>query len=430
MTPEAEVPSEDPVVLTVGRLGELLKEGLSALFPGDLWVEGQVSGFHDARSGHAYFDLVEPSDEPGRAVAAKLSVALFKQARGRVDRTLSEAGGLALSNDMQVRIRARIDFYPPSGRLQLIMQGIDPGFTLGRLAVERERLLHALADEGLLRANRANPIPVPPLRVGLVTSVGSAAHADFNEELSCSGFPFTILERDARVQGEGSAIDLAEALHMVATHRPDVIALVRGGGSATDLAAFDAEVLARTIATLDVAVVTGIGHEVDRAVADEVAHSAFKTPTACAAAIVGQVTAFADAFADLQESIAQRAGASTARAADLLDDLAHRTATSATAVLDRRTDRLDDLVGRLRRSPTATLERQVERLAGITDNLRALDPARILARGWSITRLADGTLVRSVTDTATGDTLVTHVAGGTVTSTVDGTGPAGHEEAT
>ena len=430
MTPEAEVPSEDPVVLTVGRLGELLKEGLSALFPGDLWVEGQVSGFHDARSGHAYFDLVEPSDEPGRAVAAKLSVALFKQARGRVDRTLSEAGGLALSNDMQVRIRARIDFYPPSGRLQLIMQGIDPGFTLGRLAVERERLLHALADEGLLRANRANPIPVPPLRVGLVTSVGSAAHADFNEELSCSGFPFTILERDARVQGEGSAIDLAEALHMVATHRPDVIALVRGGGSATDLAAFDAEVLARTIATLDVAVVTGIGHEVDRAVADEVAHTAFKTPTACAAAIVGQVTAFADAFADLQESIAQRAGASTARAADLLDDLAHRTATSATAVLDRRTDRLDDLVGRLRRSPTATLERQVERLAGITDNLRALDPARILARGWSITRLADGTLVRSVTDTATGDTLVTHVAGGTVTSTVDGTEPAGHEEAT
>ncbi|MEO2171829.1 MAG: exodeoxyribonuclease VII large subunit [Acidimicrobiales bacterium] len=430
MTPEAEVPSEDPVVLTVGQLGELLKEGLSALFPGDLWVEGQVSGFHDARSGHAYFDLVEPSDEPGRAVAAKLSVALFKQARGRVDRTLSEAGGLALSNDMQVRIQARIDFYPPSGRLQLIMQGIDPGFTLGRLAVERERLLHALADEGLLRANRANPIPVPPLRVGLVTSVGSAAHADFNEELSCSGFPFTILERDARVQGEGSAIDLAEALHMVATHRPDVIALVRGGGSATDLAAFDAEVLARTIATLDVAVVTGIGHEVDRAVADEVAHSAFKTPTACAAAIVGQVTAFADAFADLQESIAQRAGASTSRAADLLDDLAHRTATSATAVLDRRTDRLDDLVGRLRRSPTATLERQVERLAGITDNLRALDPARILARGWSITRLADGTLVRSVTDTATGDTLVTHVAGGTVTSTVDGTEPAGHEEAT
>ena len=429
MIPEAEVPPDDLVVLTVGRLGELLKEGLSALFPGDLWVEGQISGFHDARSGHAYFDLVEPSDEPGRAVAVKLSVALFKQARGRVDRTLAEAGGLALANDIQIRIRARLDFYPPSGRLQLIMQGIDPSFTLGRLAAERERLLHALDDEGLLRANRANPIPVPPLRIGLVTSIGSAAHADFTEELSRSGFPFTILERDARVQGDGSAIDLAEAMHMVASHGPDVIALVRGGGSATDLAAFDAEVLARTIATLDVAVVSGIGHEVDRSVADEVAHSAFKTPTACAAAIVGQVAAFADAVTDLQRSISQRAGASTARATDLLDDLAQRTATSATNVLDRRADRLDDLIGRLRRSPIATLDRQSERLAALAGNLRALDPARILARGWSITRLADGALVRSVTDTATGDTLVTHVAGGTVTSTVDGTESSGHEEA-
>ena len=422
-------PSDGLPTMSVEELSHLLKDGLATLFPEDLWVEGQVSNFHDARSGHAYFDLVEPSAVPGRAVAAKLSVALFKGARIGVDHTLAAAGELALANDLQLRIRARLDFYPPSGRLQLIMNGVDPAFTLGRLAAERERLLHALADEGLLRANRANPIPVPPLRVGLVTSIGSAAHADFSEEFSRSGFPFTVLERDARVQGDGSAIDLAEALHMVATHRPDVIALIRGGGSATDLAAFDAEVLARTIATLDVAVVTGIGHEVDRAVADEVAHTAFKTPTACAAAIVGQVAAFADAVADLQESIAQRAGASTTRAADLLDDLAQRTARSATAVLDRRADRLDDLVGRLRRSPMATLDRQAERLAGVTDNLRALDPARILARGWSITRLADGTLVRAVTDTAVGDTLVTHVTGGTVTSTVDGTEPAGHEEA-
>ena len=422
-------PSDGLPTLSVEELSHLLKDGLATLFPEDLWVEGQVSNFHDARSGHAYFDLVEPSAVPGRAVAAKLSVALFKGARIGVDHTLAAAGELALANDLQLRIRARLDFYPPSGRLQLIMNGVDPAFTLGRLAAERERLLHALADEGLLRANRANPIPVPPLRVGLVTSIGSAAHADFSEEISRSGFPFTVLERDARVQGDGSAVDLAEALHMVATHQPDVIALVRGGGSATDLAAFDAEVLVRTIATLDVAVVTGIGHEVDRAVADEVAHTAFKTPTACAVAIVGQVAAFADAVADLQESIAQRAGASTARSTDLLDDLAQRTARSATAVLDRRADRLDDLVGRLRRSPMATLDRQAERLAGVTDNLRALDPARILARGWSITRLADGTLVRSMTDTAVGDTLVTHVTGGTVTSTVDGTEPAGHEEA-
>ena len=429
MTSEPQTPIDEPAVMTVGQLGEFLKEGLSALFPDDLWVEGQVSNFHDARSGHAYFDLIEPSDEPGRTVAARLNVALFRNARERVDRTLSEAGGLALADDLQVRIRARIDFYPPSGRLQLIMHGVDPGFTLGRLAAERERLLRVLSDEALLTANRANPIPVPPLRIGLVTSVGSAAHADFIEELARSGFPFTVLEHDARVQGDGAAVDLAEALHIVATHRPDVIALVRGGGSAADLAAFDAEVLARTIATLDVAVVTGIGHEVDRSVADEVAHTAFKTPTACAVAVVAQVTAYADAVADLQAAIAGRAGSAVDRAAGLLDDLARRTTASATAVLDRRADRLGDAIGRMRRSSAAILKRQDDRLTAIADNLRALDPARILARGWSITCLADGTLVRSVADVAPGDPLVTQVAGGTVTSTVDGTEPADRGEA-
>ncbi|MEC8814781.1 MAG: exodeoxyribonuclease VII large subunit [Actinomycetota bacterium] len=414
-------PAGDLPVLTVGALGVLVKDGLDELFPEDLWVEGQVSNYREARSGHAYFDLVEPSEIPGKAVSAKLSVALFKNSRAVVDRTLVEAGGLSLADDLQLRIRARLDFYPPNGRLQLIMNGVDPTFTLGRLAAERERILHQLAKEGLLTANRANPIPVPPLRIGLVTSVGSAAHADFIQELVRSGWPFTVLEHDTRVQGDGAAADLSEALYVLATHRPDVIALVRGGGSATDLAAFDAEVLARTIATLDVPVVTGIGHEVDRAVADEVAHTALKTPTACATAIVEQVRAFADAVAGLQVAIAERVTGVVDRASLLVDDLARRTAAAANTVLDRRADRLVDLGGRLRREPPGILDRQAERLDGMAGRLRALDPARIVARGWSITRRADGSLVRSVADVSAGDPLVTRVAGGTVTSTVDAT---------
>mgnify|MGYP001426492085 CR=1 FL=1 len=414
-------PAGDLPILTVSALGALMKDGLNELFPEDLWVEGQVSNYHEARSGHAYFDLVEPSEIPGEAVSAKLSVALFKNSRATVDRTLAEAGGLSLVDDLQLRIRARLDFYPPNGRLQLIMNGVDPTFTLGRLAAERERILRQLAKEGLLTANRANPIPVPPLRIGLVTSVGSAAHADFIQELARSGWPFTVLEHDTRVQGDGAAADLSEALHMLATHRPDVIALVRGGGSATDLAAFDAEVLARTIAALDVPVVTGIGHEVDRSVADEVAHTALKTPTACAIAIVEQVRAFADAVAGLQVAIAERVTGAVDRAGLLVDDLARRTAVAATAVLNRRADRLVDLGGRLRRGPPGILDRQAERLDGVAGRLRALDPARIVARGWSITRRADGSLVRSVADVSPGDPLVTRVAGGTVTSTVDAT---------
>jgi len=417
-TDDTMADSEVPV-LTVDDLAHLVGDGLATLFPESLWVEGQVSSFHDARSGHAYFDLVEPSDVPGRAVGAKFSVALFKGNRASVDRSLARAGGLTLSDDLLLRIRARLEFYGPHGKLQLIMDGVDPTFTLGQLAAERDRLLRTLADEGLLRANKALPVPVPPLRIGLVTSVGSAAHADFTQELVTSGLPFTVLECDARVQGDGAAVDLAEAVRTVATRRPDVVAVVRGGGSAADLAAFDAEVLARTIAGLDVPVVTGIGHEVDRSVVDEVAHTAFKTPTACAAALVDQVRSYAEAVDTLASAVGDRATTVVDLAEGLLGNLAGRTALAAGTTLVRHADRLDAATDRLGRAPQAVLDRHGDHLDAASARLRALDPARIVARGWSITRRRDGCLVRSVEDVEVGTTLVTTLADGTVTSTVD-----------
>ena len=409
----------DLPVVTVAELGALVEEGLRTLFPDELWVEGQISNLHLARSGHTYFDLIEPNDQPGEAPTALFSVTLWKGNRPGVERTLAEAGGVALEDDLVVRLRVDLRFYAPRGRLQLNMTGIDPAFTLGRLAAERDRLLRTLADEGLLERNAGLMVPVPPLRVGLVTSVGSAAHADFCTELERSGVGFTILERDARVQGGGSALDVAEGLRVVATHRPDVIALVRGGGSAADLATFDAEVVARTIAALDIPVFTGIGHEIDRSVADEVAHTAFKTPTACAAAIVASAREVLDDLLALRTAVVVQARRALASAADRQDDLAVRLRRSAEAVLSRQGERLDSAAGRLVRSTTVALGRHGDQLTALTARLRAVDPAAILARGWSITRRAGGDLVRSTTDVRGGDALETRFADGTVRSTVD-----------
>ncbi|HAQ23734.1 MAG TPA: exodeoxyribonuclease VII large subunit [Acidimicrobiaceae bacterium] len=405
-------------VLAVSQLAEIVRDGLHSIFPDDLWVEGQISGFHDARSGHAYFDLIEPSDVPGRPIAARFSVALFKGDRIAIDQTLIAAGGLTLANDLLIRLRARLEFYGPHGKLQLVMHGVDPSFTLGRLAAERDRLLRSLSDEGLLRANRSIPIPVPPLRIGLVTSLGSAAHADFADELARSGLPFNVLECDAQVQGDGAPVGLAEAIRTVATYRPDVVAVVRGGGSAADLATFDAEVLARTIAALDIAVVTGIGHEVDRSVADEVSHTSFKTPTACAAALVEQVRSYDQTVNLLAKAVAERARAALGRSSDRVGELADRIAGTATSTLQRLGDQLDIQFERLWRAPTALLDRHGDRLDSAESHLRALDPARILARGWSITRQSDGALVRSVDGIVAGTTLLTTLVDGRVTSTV------------
>ncbi|HJL88926.1 MAG TPA: exodeoxyribonuclease VII large subunit [Acidimicrobiales bacterium] len=406
-------------VLSISRLGALVREGLSALFPDDIWVEGQVSNLRTPRSGHAYFDLIEPSDEPGRPPTAVFSVALWKQVRAAIERTLAEAGGPPLVDDLQVRVRVRLDFYPPHGRLQLIMNGIDPTFTMGRLAAERDRLLRQLAEEGLLDRNASLPVPEPALRVGLLTSVGSAAYADFHTELERSGVAFTLLERDTRVQGEGSAADISEGLRILSSYRPDVIALVRGGGSAADLSVFDAEAVARRIAELPVPVFTGIGHEVDRSVADEVAHSAFKTPTACAVALVGSAVAFRDRIAALRTAIGENAHRAIQRSEGLTVDIAGRMVRVAGSTIGRQADLLMAQQSRVVRASSSGVALNDERLDSLAARLRALDPARVLARGWSITRLRDGRLVRSTTGLSTGDGLVTLVADGTIKSTVD-----------
>ena len=172
------------------------------------------------------------------------------------------------------------------------MTDIDPAFTLGRLAADRDRLLRLLDAEGLLGRQAALSRPLVPLRVGLVTAGGSAAEHDVMDELRRSGLGFRVVRADARVQGPTAPRSVAWGLRAVAARGADVVLLVRGGGATTDLAAFDSEVIARAVAGLDTPVLTGIGHDIDRSVADEVAHAAYKTPTACAQAVVADVLAF------------------------------------------------------------------------------------------------------------------------------------------
>ena len=353
---------------------------------------------------------------------------------------------IRLENGIAVRIHGRLDFYAPSGRITLVMDQLDARFTLGQLAAQRDQLLRALVAEGLLDRNRRLPLPLVPLRVGVVTSRDAAAWHDFRAELHRSGLAFKLRVRDVRVQGDGADAGIAEAIGDLGEPgdgQPpvDVVVLVRGGGARTDLATFDSELVARAIAGSRVPVLTGLGHEIDRSVADEVAHTALKTPTACAGALIERVQTYRRrveqtwaAVAVRASAVAERAGANlavttrhisqrTSAAVGLsalrLDHHAALLARSSSAVLAGRERRLDDhgrrlLVGGRRR--VADADRDLDSLAA---RVRALDPERTLARGWSITRRPDGTTVRSAADVSDGDELVTTLADGTVRSRVE-----------
>lgn len=300
-----------------------------------------------------------------------------------------------MTDGTEVRIRVRVAWYAKRGQVSLRMLSIDTAYTLGRLAEAREVLLQRLHGEGLLARQPALRLPDVPLTVGLITSDNSAAAHDFLRTLESSPFGWSVVLVDARVQGVEAETSVVAALEQLRSRAVDVVCIVRGGGARTDLAAFDSEAIARAIALYPVPILTGIGHEVDTTVADLVAHRRCLTPTACAGALVERVTGWCGRLHERRRSIARAA----LRAVD-------------PAVIDRLAMQLT------RRAPRA-LDQATRTIDSVETRVRALDPARVLARGWSITRDANGRLVRSVTDAPPGTQLSTTLADGMVRSAVD-----------
>ena len=412
--------------LRVGELNRLIRYALTVNFPSDLWVEGEISSLkrHEG-SGHVYFQLVEAgaTGQPD----ATVSVALYAADRRTVNMMLKRAGwAIRMADGVHIRIRGSLDYYPPQGRLQLRMSAIDPAFTLGKLVAERDRIMALLAAEGLLDRNRSLPYPQVPSRIGLVTSEGSAAESDFLDELARSHLAWHVQIAATRVQGAGAEVEIVRAIEQLATSGVEVIALVRGGGARTDLMVFDHELIARAIAAAPVPVTTGIGHEIDRSIADAVAAVAHKTPTACAAALVEQAQAGLRRAESAWDRIAERATAATEHATRRLDDQRHRVVLRSRAVVTLSATSLEHRTHRLHRSRLQGVDRADQHLTNLATRVTALDPGRALARGWSITRTADGAVVRDPAALAPGDALVTTVAAGVIHSTVLGGDAAPH----
>ena len=422
---------------TVGELAEAINDALRRGFSDGVWVRGEISGWSD-RGQHAYFTLV---DDDGTKAA--VNVQFFANARMRL-RPMLQKHRLRLADGMKVRVFGYLDYYAPTGRIGLKMTGIDPKYTLGDIAQSRDEVIRRLVADGLLDANKRRPLSPIPLRIGVVTSVGTAAWHDFHDELQRSALGFSLTVIDTRVQGE-FAEQMVTAAIVTLSQRIDLDAMVviRGGGARNELAVFDAERIARAIAASPVPVLTGLGHEIDRSVADEVAHTTLKTPTACAGELIARAARYsADAEAafasivresrhalgtatgDLSETahrIARRTHAAVERADERLAMRVDTLARSAPASLARADRRLVDTGDRVLARAGTVIERSTSRLEVLAARVAALDPAVQLARGWSITRDADGRVVRSTEDLERDDIVTIAVADGVITSTVTDT---------
>jgi len=417
----------DEPTFKVSELTDAVQLALDVVFPDEVWVQGEISSLKRSPSGHVYFQLIEPG-APGAPPLAQISVTLFAKAKAAVNATLRGGSGVRMTDGVEIRIRGRLGLYGPQGRIQLRMSAVDPEYTLGRLAGDRDRLLQILQAEGLLARNGRLALAPRPLLVGLATSAGSAAEADFLHELTVSGLAWDVVVVDCRVQGADAERSIVAALRALAGHGVDTIALVRGGGARTDLATFDGAIVAREIAAMTVPVITGIGHEIDTSVADQVAHTACKTPTACAAALVSRARTFHDRADRLWVEVAEQAQVRCELASRQLATHGAATARAGHTAIATADQILAEAGRRLGRSAGRTTEHAALRLDTFESRVGALDPTRALQRGWSITRRDDGTLVRGAAGLSSGTQLVTQFADGSVRSRVvsaspDTTGP-------
>jgi exodeoxyribonuclease VII large subunit len=429
--------------LTVSELTSQVRGALENRFA-SVWVEGEISNFRAHASGHWYFTVKDSG--------AQLRATCF--------RGVNRAIKFRPSDGLLVRVRGRLTVYEPRGEYELVVEGLDP-VGAGALRVAFEQLKERLAAEGLFDAKLKRELPLLPRRVGVVTSPSGAAVRDIIRAIERRTRTVSLVIAPARVQGEGAAREIADAIRALNEHHAraraegradqtiDVIIIGRGGGSAEDLWAFNEEEVARAIRASGVPVISAVGHETDFTIADFAADVRAATPTA-AAEIVAERE---DEIASYVESqlhtlvnsiryrlISERARVQEAAMSPGFDEVHGRLRAARSAADDarRRLDchlsdltmgaqrRLGNLTARL--SPArmqartaderlrlavtraaieaatrVRLEAARSRLAVAVAALDALSPLAVLGRGYALASVEGGRLLRSAREAQPGE---------------------------
>jgi exodeoxyribonuclease VII large subunit len=433
-----------PVRELVGQVRELVE-----LEYGDVWVEGEISNFRPAPSGHVYFTLKDAD--------AQLPVVLFRR-QAMLLRFRPEDG-------LHVLVRGRVSVYEQRGQMQLVAETMEP-VGAGSLQLAFEQLKERLKAEGLFDAGRKRPLPAFPRAVGIVTSPTGAVIRDFLNIVARRHSGLNVLLFPVSVQGDQAPAEVETALaELNASGLVDIIVLARGGGSLEDLAAFNSERVARAIAASRLPVVSAIGHETDFTIADFAADLRAPTPSAAAELITEAQHRIAEHLADQDHRLERaarfqllqarqrltrlpisRAEARMTtlihRSAQRLDDFSLRLEAAASDQLRQRQRHVADLAAAvLRHDPRQGLAQASERLAacrtrldrsleraihasastvGALDaRLHSLSPLAVLDRGYALVLDAQGGLVRSTAQLAPGDKIATRLSDGTFTSRVE-----------
>ena len=405
--------------LTLLELNGRVKSTLQFEMPDAYWVQAEISSISPSGQGHCYLELVQ-KDATGRNFLAKAKANIWRGTWLKLKPYFEAQTGETLKVGMKVLLQVTVTFHEVYG-YSLVVQDIDPTYTMGDMARRRKEILEQLEKDGVIGLNHELEIPALPNRIAVISSATAAGWGDFRDQLAGNiyGFQFYVKLFPALMQGDDVERSVISALNAVAMRRDDfdVVIIIRGGGAVSELSCFDSYNLAFNIANFPLPVITGIGHERDDTVADVVAHTKVKTPTAAAEFIINKVFDTASELENLtrrmSDAISDRMNAEKVRIERLSQKL-----PSLFAVLKTRQEQvLETIWIRTVNGVRNMLTAQTHKLEIMDKTLAAADPAVILKRGYSLTR-QNGRVVKGASDLKKGDRLTTLFADGSVESEI------------
>ena len=345
-------------------LQEMIKRGIEGAVPGTVWVAAEIGELNEHYSGHCYLDLIDYK-EGGRGVAAKARGVIWSNVFRMLKPYFETTAGVRLAKGLNVLMKVQVSFSPVYG-LSLNILDIDPSYTVGELELKRQKTIERLKADGCMEMNPSLQLCALPRRIAVISAETAAGYRDFMKQLhqNENGFKFHTELFAAQMQGDDAPASIVAALEMVAARAEefDAAVIIRGGGAAMDLVCFDDYDLALNIAQFPLPVVTGIGHDHDFHIADMVAHTWLKTPTAVADFFVG-------IFVEQEQYIMY---------------LFQRISLTLSQKISTERQRLLQLQNRMVRGTADLVSNGRKMLDLLQLRINAADPAKLLENGFAI----------------------------------------------
>ncbi len=428
-------------ILKLSDVNGFVRDLLDAELPDDFWIEAEIAEMNE-RGGHCYLTLVE-KDEHSHTPIARAGARCWRSTWTMVRDHFLHVTGTPMRAGMKVLLLAHAQFHEAYG-FSWIITDIDPTYTLGDLARRRKEIIARLKAEGVIDLNKQLELSPFAQRIAVVSSETAAGYGDFVRQLHDNQHHFAFITKlfPAIMQGEQVETSIIRALTAICENDDDydAVVIIRGGGSTADLSGFDTLRLAEHVANFPLPVITGIGHDRDESVLDIIAHSSVKTPTAAAELLIGNLLHTAGIIAEAEQTVVrcvqQRIEHEQLRMTHLVSTLPHivrsmlqahnnrldrmttRMATAIPRHLYSQSEHLTELNTRMSSTLRQHMQQQHHHLDMLAQQLQALDPQRLLNRGYSITT-HNGHAVKDSTLLQHGDIILTRTAKGTITSVVN-----------